>query len=185
MCEGDDACFLADDEDDGVTFLTESDGGAMAEAEVAVQVLPLADGEDARSAGDAVSTNDEASVVQRGFWMKDGDDEFGREDAVNFDAAFDVRLDVRPALDGDECAEAAVREVEGGLGKNFDGLALLELCPEEAVAADLRKQVTSKGGTTEAALMHLEAHGVRNLFTQAIAAAARRSAEMAEQLGKQ
>jgi pyrroline-5-carboxylate reductase len=51
--------------------------------------------------------------------------------------------------------------------------------------ADLRKQVTSKGGTTEAALMHLEAHGVRNLFTQAIAAAARRSAAMAEQLGKQ
>ncbi len=51
--------------------------------------------------------------------------------------------------------------------------------------ADLRKQVTSKGGTTEAALRHLEAHGVRSLFTQAITAAAQRSAEMAEQLGKQ
>lgn len=51
--------------------------------------------------------------------------------------------------------------------------------------ADLRKQVTSKGGTTEAALKHLEAHDVRGLFTQAIAAAAHRSAEMAELLGKQ
>ncbi len=51
--------------------------------------------------------------------------------------------------------------------------------------ADLRKQVTSKGGTTEAALKHLESHDVRRLFSQAIAAAAHRSAEMAEQLGRQ
>jgi pyrroline-5-carboxylate reductase len=51
--------------------------------------------------------------------------------------------------------------------------------------ADLRKQVTSKGGTTEAALKHLEAHDVRTLFTRAVAAAAHRSAEMAEQLGNQ
>jgi pyrroline-5-carboxylate reductase len=50
--------------------------------------------------------------------------------------------------------------------------------------AELRKQVTSKGGTTEAALKHLESHDIRTLFTEAVAAAARRSAEMAEQLGK-
>ncbi|HEX7013608.1 MAG TPA: pyrroline-5-carboxylate reductase [Steroidobacteraceae bacterium] len=49
--------------------------------------------------------------------------------------------------------------------------------------ATLRELVTSKGGTTEAALKVLEAHGIRDAFSEAIAAAARRSAELAEQFG--
>jgi pyrroline-5-carboxylate reductase len=51
-------------------------------------------------------------------------------------------------------------------------------------AATLRQQVTSKGGTTEAALRHLEAHNVRAIFADAIAAAARRSAQLADELGR-
>lgn len=51
--------------------------------------------------------------------------------------------------------------------------------------ATLREQVTSKKGTTEAALTHLEAHHVRSLFAEAIAAAARRSAELASELGQE
>jgi pyrroline-5-carboxylate reductase len=49
--------------------------------------------------------------------------------------------------------------------------------------ATLREQVTSKGGTTEAALKHLEASNVRAIFSDAIAAAARRSSELAQQFG--
>lgn len=49
--------------------------------------------------------------------------------------------------------------------------------------AELRAQVTSKGGTTAAALATLEAGGVRAMFGAAVAAAARRSAELAEQFG--
>ena len=49
--------------------------------------------------------------------------------------------------------------------------------------ATLREQVTSKGGTTEAALKHLEAHNVRAIFADAVAAAARRSSELAQQFG--
>ena len=49
--------------------------------------------------------------------------------------------------------------------------------------AVLREQVTSKGGTTAAALAHLEAHNVRAIFADAVAAAARRSTELAEQFG--
>ncbi|MDY6944339.1 MAG: pyrroline-5-carboxylate reductase [Pseudomonadota bacterium] len=49
--------------------------------------------------------------------------------------------------------------------------------------ATLRQQVTSKGGTTEAALGHLEANDVRAIFSQAIAAAAQRSAQLAKELG--
>jgi pyrroline-5-carboxylate reductase len=49
--------------------------------------------------------------------------------------------------------------------------------------AVLREQVTSKGGTTEAALKHLEAHEVRAIFAGAIKAAAERSAQLARQFG--
>jgi pyrroline-5-carboxylate reductase len=49
--------------------------------------------------------------------------------------------------------------------------------------ARLREQVTSKGGTTAAALAVLEGAGLRDIFAEAIAAAARRSAELAEQFG--
>jgi pyrroline-5-carboxylate reductase len=59
---------------------------------------------------------------------------------------------------------------------------MAHVAPESA--ATLREQVTSKGGTTEAALKELEAANVRVIFANAVAAAAKRSAEMAEQLGK-
>jgi pyrroline-5-carboxylate reductase len=49
--------------------------------------------------------------------------------------------------------------------------------------ATLREQVTSKGGTTAAALQVMEAHHVRETFLEAVAAAARRSAELADEFG--
>lgn len=48
----------------------------------------------------------------------------------------------------------------------------------------LRAQVTSRGGTTEAAIHHLESAGLRQIFTQALAAAAQRGAELGALLGK-
>jgi pyrroline-5-carboxylate reductase len=50
--------------------------------------------------------------------------------------------------------------------------------------AVLRERVTSRGGTTAAALQYLESHDVRAIFDAAIAAAAHRSAELAATLGK-
>lgn len=47
----------------------------------------------------------------------------------------------------------------------------------------LREQVTSKGGTTAAALAVLETADLRGIFSRAIAAAVRRSAELADQFG--
>ena len=49
--------------------------------------------------------------------------------------------------------------------------------------AELRAQVTSKGGTTAAALEVFEAAGVRAIFARAVAAATQRSAELAAQFG--
>jgi pyrroline-5-carboxylate reductase len=51
-------------------------------------------------------------------------------------------------------------------------------------AATLREQVTSKGGTTEAAVRVLEASNVRAIFGAAITAAAARSAELAELMAR-
>lgn len=49
--------------------------------------------------------------------------------------------------------------------------------------ARLRAEVTSKGGTTEAALRVLQAADYEELISRAVAAAARRGSELAEQIG--
>jgi pyrroline-5-carboxylate reductase len=50
--------------------------------------------------------------------------------------------------------------------------------------AELRANVTSKGGTTEAAIAHLESHGLGQLFAGALKAAADRSRELGAALAK-
>jgi len=49
--------------------------------------------------------------------------------------------------------------------------------------AELRVQVTSKGGTTEAALREFESADLRGIVSRAVAAATRRAAELADQFG--
>jgi len=49
--------------------------------------------------------------------------------------------------------------------------------------ATLREQVTSKGGTTAAALEVLNGAGLRAIVAHAVAAADRRSAELAAEFG--
>jgi pyrroline-5-carboxylate reductase len=51
-------------------------------------------------------------------------------------------------------------------------------------ASELRRRVTSPAGTTEAAIKTFQAGGFEALVEQAMNAAARRSAELAEQLGQ-
>ncbi len=51
-------------------------------------------------------------------------------------------------------------------------------------AAELRRRVTSPAGTTEAAIKSFQANGFEAMVETAMSAAARRSAEMAEVLGK-
>jgi len=47
----------------------------------------------------------------------------------------------------------------------------------------MRAEVTSKGGTTEAAVKSLESADLRGIVAHALEAAARRSRELAEQFG--
>jgi pyrroline-5-carboxylate reductase len=54
-----------------------------------------------------------------------------------------------------------------------------------ATPAELRERVTSKGGTTEAALRRFADHGLKQSIIDAVRAAHIRSREMGEQLGEQ
>jgi pyrroline-5-carboxylate reductase len=64
------------------------------------------------------------------------------------------------------------------------GAARMAIESDEDIAA-LRLRVTSPGGTTEAAVNALEAGGFRELVGGALASAASRSRELAEQFGKE
>ncbi len=50
--------------------------------------------------------------------------------------------------------------------------------------ARMRAEVTSKGGTTEAALKVMNAEDLHGLVKRAMAAAARRGGELSDQFGK-
>lgn len=89
-----------------------------------------------------------------------------------------------------EALEEAARELglaEGAARSlalwTFVGATKLAIERGEEPAA-LRSQVTSKGGTTEAAIRVLEAAGVKQKFIEAVKAARDRSIEMGEALGK-
>jgi pyrroline-5-carboxylate reductase len=64
----------------------------------------------------------------------------------------------------------------------FAGAAALAAQSDEAPAV-LRQNVTSKGGTTHAAITTLDEHGVMDAFVQALHAAARRAKELGDEFG--
>ena len=72
---------------------------------------------------------------------------------------------------------ARVLAIETAYGS---GMMAREVSDSPAV---LRQQVTSKGGTTEAALKVFEARGMQGIVSDAVKAAAERSAELAGELG--
>ena len=64
----------------------------------------------------------------------------------------------------------------------FDGATALAQASDLSPAA-LRAQVTSKGGTTHAAISSLEADGVKAAFVKALAAARQRARELGDEFG--
>jgi pyrroline-5-carboxylate reductase len=65
--------------------------------------------------------------------------------------------------------------------QTFIGSAAMAAQPDADVRV-MRAAVTSKGGTTEAAVKSLESSGIRAMFTQALAAAAQRGKELGDSL---
>lgn len=73
----------------------------------------MRDGEDASAGEEAIGAKNEASVVEGGFIVENGDDEFVGEHAIEGDTAFGPRIEGHFAFDGDEGTEAVVGEFEG------------------------------------------------------------------------
>lgn len=67
--------------------------------------------------------------------------------------------------------------------QTFTGAAILAATSPDPVAV-LRERVTSKGGTTERALNSMEADRVKEAIVRAVHAAAERSRELGDELGK-
>jgi pyrroline-5-carboxylate reductase len=65
----------------------------------------------------------------------------------------------------------------------FTGAAQLAAQSDEPVDV-LRQRVTSKGGTTHAAITSMEAAGVKQAIVEAMKAAAARGRELGEEMGK-
>ena len=80
-------------------------------------------------------------------------------------------------LDRDTAARLALH--------TFAGSAQMAATEGARDVVELRSQVTSKGGTTEAAVKSLEAAGLRRSFDEALAAAANRSRELGDLLDAQ
>ncbi|MEK6806440.1 MAG: pyrroline-5-carboxylate reductase [Pseudomonadota bacterium] len=111
----------------------------------------------------------------------------------------EAQLDAVTALSGSGPAyyfwlTEALREAGAALGldkataaklarQTFIGAARMAEHSVDDVS-QLRVNVTSKGGTTEAAVNHLDTAGGRALFAQALAAANRRAAELGDTLEK-
>lgn len=112
----------------------------------------------------------------------------------------EAQMDAVTALSGSGPAyffllTEALREAGERLGLEKDTAARLArqtfigsaaiAAPSEHDVTQLRAQVTSKGGTTEAAVQSLEASGLRAIFQQALAAAAKRGAELGDALERE
>jgi pyrroline-5-carboxylate reductase len=67
--------------------------------------------------------------------------------------------------------------------QTFKGASQLALHSPESPHT-LRERVTSKGGTTHAAITHMETHQLKDLFIDAVKAAAHRAQTLGEELGE-
>ena len=73
MTNRNDARLLADDDDDGIKLLGEAEPGAMAQAEIAIEIDALSHGPDRGRRENAVAPHDDTAVVQGGLRMEDRD----------------------------------------------------------------------------------------------------------------
>ena len=123
MTNRNDPCFFGNDDHDGIAFFAKAERRAMPQAERAIQIGPLRDGKNARGGNDAIIPDDHAAIVQRRLRKENADREFGGKRAIHLHAALGDGLDVLPALEGDQGAELAVREIEGHGADQFQRLA--------------------------------------------------------------
>ena len=128
--------LLGNNERDGIRLLAEAKPGAVAQAEVAVQILALGERENARGGHDAVAIHDHAAIVQNGLGMKNREGEFLGELGIDRHACFHKTFEIDVALDRDEGAEAFAGKLEDRVGDVLNSFALLRGRSEKPMAAE-------------------------------------------------
>ena len=119
MANGNDAGLLADHDDHGIVILTQAQAGAVAQTEIPVEIAPLAHRKNTCRRDDPAAADDHAPVVQGCLGIKNRDQQFGGQFGINRHAALRKLIEARVALDGDEGAELAIREVERGVREDL------------------------------------------------------------------
>jgi len=68
--------FLGNHNGNRIGFLAKSQARAMAKPEIAIQILPLREGKNARRCNNTVVSNNHSTVVEDGFRVKNREHEF-------------------------------------------------------------------------------------------------------------
>jgi len=118
--QGNIAGFFGDHDDEGVGFLGNANRGAVAGAHGSVQLLALAEGENAAGGGHTVVADDDPAIVQRAAGEKEAGEQFGLHIAIDGHAGFLNAAQTNVALKGTRGAQ-----VLSGLALAFVGVLSL------------------------------------------------------------
>src|SRR5437763_11849297 len=139
------AGLFRDDDGDCVGFFGNAQPRAVAQAETAIEGFALTHRENAGSRGDPSVAHDHATVMQRGFWMKNREEQLDRKMRIDDDAGFLVNADRGVALDRDQGPELFVRQLGDCFGDVVHGLAFLAREGKDRVTAQLREAAAQFG----------------------------------------
>lgn len=120
--DGDFAGFFGDDENKRIGFGGKADGGSVPGAVVAFSIVHP-HGKDAAGGGYNAVSDDDASIMERGFGEEDGKKEVLDNGGLE-DAPLELIGGERfPALDGDEGPDFLAGKNRSGFDENIDGCA--------------------------------------------------------------
>src|SRR6476646_8572411 len=109
----------------------------MPQTETAIEGLALAHRENTGGSRDPSVPHDYATIVQRGLWMEDREEELDGKMRINNHARLFINSNRSVALDRNQRAELLVRQLRHCFGNVVDGLSFLTCQGKNRMAAQL------------------------------------------------
>ena len=125
MADRDLAGFFGDDNANGVRFFGESESGAVAQPEVAIQIFALTQGKNTGSGDESIPAHNDSAIMQDSLRLENCQDQFRRIMAVDFDARFGQLGQIDLTFQGNERTETLAREFENRVDDFLDDFAVL------------------------------------------------------------
>ena len=117
---GDVASFFGNEYDNGVGFLTQPYGGAVACPQGVVNINAPGERENTGGIHDAVAPHHDAAIVHGGVGEENGIQHLRSQCAIYQHAAAGFLMDIYGALDRDDAAGALLGQLVGGLYDRID-----------------------------------------------------------------